>query len=268
MIATPLVSIITIVYNGELYIEKTILSVLNQHYKPIQYIIIDGGSTDNTVPIIKKYAPQLHYWVSEEDNGISNAFNKGIAKATGEIIGIINASDWYEPDTVEQVVEACKNADIVYGKLRYWKLNEPIYIQVGKHELLKREMTVNHPTVFIKKQFYKDWGVFNEDLKCAMDYDLLLRFSLNGARFMYLNIILANMMLDGLSDKKWLLGCRETLVIKNKLMPQSTLFNYLYFLKHITAIIIPRILKKIGLSSIVKIYRTKFSFVRKEYTAF
>src|SRR5258705_5340519 len=101
---TPLVSIITIVYNGEKYIEDSIRSVINQSYKNIEYIIIDGGSSDNTVSIIKKYEKQIAFWISEKDKGISDAFNKGIAKATGEIIGILNSDDWYERDTVAKAV--------------------------------------------------------------------------------------------------------------------------------------------------------------------
>src|SRR6478736_3483755 len=100
---SPLITIITIVYNGEKHLEQTIRNVLDQNYDHLQYIIIDGGSTDQSVEIIKKYEKKLHYWISEKDKGISDAFNKGIAKATGEIIGIINADDWYESGALERV---------------------------------------------------------------------------------------------------------------------------------------------------------------------
>src|SRR5439155_13950516 len=101
---TPLVSIITIVYNREAYLEQAINSVLQQSYPNIEYIVIDGGSTDNSVSIIKKYASKIQYWVSEPDNGIADAFNKGLMKANGNIIGFINADDWYEPIAVEKAV--------------------------------------------------------------------------------------------------------------------------------------------------------------------
>ena len=100
----PLVSIVTIVYNGEKHLEQTIQSVLNQTYSNIEYIIIDGGSKDNTINIIEKYSDRLAYWISEKDNGISDAFNKGIAKSTGEIVGLINADDWYDFDAIKHVV--------------------------------------------------------------------------------------------------------------------------------------------------------------------
>ncbi len=102
----PVISIITIVFNGEKYLDQTIRSVLDQNYPSVQYIIIDGGSTDNSINIIKKYEKDLYFWISEKDNGISDAFNKGIARATGDIIGIINADDWYEHNTFERVAQS------------------------------------------------------------------------------------------------------------------------------------------------------------------
>ena len=117
----PVISIITITYNGEKHIEQTIQSVLGQTYPNIQYIIIDGGSTDQTLSIIKKYEQKLYYWVSEKDKGISDAFNKGIAKATGEIVGIINADDWYEPAALEQVAARMGDADVCFGDLQLWR---------------------------------------------------------------------------------------------------------------------------------------------------
>ena len=104
----PLVSIITIVFNGGKHLQQTIESVLGQSYSNIEYIIIDGGSKDSSVSIIEKYSAQLAYWTTEPDKGISDAFNKGIKKTKGQIIGIINADDWYEADTVQQVVTAIK----------------------------------------------------------------------------------------------------------------------------------------------------------------
>ncbi|HEU0065414.1 MAG TPA: glycosyltransferase family 2 protein, partial [Flavisolibacter sp.] len=169
----PLVSIVTIVYNGEKHLEQTIQSVLNQTYPKIEYIIIDGGSTDKSPDIIKKYNKSLAYWVSEKDNGVSNAFNKGIAKATGEVIGLINADDWYEQTTVENIVNIIQYQDVVYGNLRYWKNEKRDMTVEGNHEYLTKEMTLNHPTVFIKSNCYKKFGGFNNEFKYAMDYELL-----------------------------------------------------------------------------------------------
>ena len=117
----PLVSIITIVFNGEKHLQQTIESVLGQTYPKIEYIIIDGGSKDNSISIIEKYSSRLAYWISEPDKGISDAFNKGISKANGEIIGLINADDWYEKDAVEKIVAAITKHDFAYGNIAYWK---------------------------------------------------------------------------------------------------------------------------------------------------
>lgn len=105
----PLISIITVVYNGEKYLEQTIQSVINQTYKNIEYIVIDGGSTDGTLDIIKKYEEHISYWVSESDKGLYDAMNKGIGVAKGELIGMINSDDWYELEAVEIMAEAYKN---------------------------------------------------------------------------------------------------------------------------------------------------------------
>ena len=127
----PVISIITIVFNGEKYLDQTIRSVLDQKYPSIQYIIIDGGSTDTSINIIKKYEKDLYFWISEKDNGISDAFNKGIARATGDIIGIINADDWYEPKTFERVAQQMDDADICFGDVQFWKNGEKEFIQKG-----------------------------------------------------------------------------------------------------------------------------------------
>lgn len=261
----PLVSVVTVVYNGEKYIENTIKSVLNQSYKNIEYIIIDGGSADDTVPIIKKYQNHLAYWISEKDNGISDAFNKGIAKARGDIIGIINADDWYEDNAIETVVDSMRHADVVYSDLQLWKNDKKDFIVKGDHNFLRREMTVNHPSVFVKKDCYNRFGLFDTKYELAMDYDIILRFMVNNCRFRYIPEVLANMRWEGLSDVKWLKGCKETLLIKNKYLPNQKFKNQLYFYKHVAAIAVSKFLRKTRLSFLIKPYRAKFAKVKKVY---
>mgnify|MGYP000302656355 FL=1 len=118
----PLISVVTVSYNAIATIEQTILSVINQKYSAIEYIIIDGGSTDGTVDIIKKYEDKISYWVSERDNGIYDAMNKGIRHATGKIVGIINSDDWYEMDAFATVADLyLKKGDLYlyHGDIRY-----------------------------------------------------------------------------------------------------------------------------------------------------
>ena len=118
---TPKISIITVCYNSEKYLEETIQSVLRQNYQNVEYIIIDGGSTDNTVSIIDKYRQYITYFVSEPDNGISDAFNKGIRVATGDVIGIINSDDLLEEGALERVAqEYAPSVDWYRGDCKVW----------------------------------------------------------------------------------------------------------------------------------------------------
>jgi glycosyltransferase involved in cell wall biosynthesis len=265
MKGSKLLTVITVVYNGEKYIENTILSVINQSYQHIEYIIIDGGSTDNTLSIIEKYRRQITVVVSEKDRGISDAFNKGLRLAKGEMIGIINADDWYEKNTLEEIADNMEGADVLYGNMRFWSNEEVDFLQVGEHQLLNREMTINHPSVFIRRTIYEKFGLFDESYRYAMDYDLILRLWVNGCRFRHISKVLANMRLGGASDVNWKAGCRETLQIKNKYLPQHKWLNQLYYYKHIMAISIPKFLNKTPVAFIVKMYRSHYSMVKKQY---
>ena len=261
----PLVSIITIVYNGEKYLEQTIKSVLGQSYPNVEYIIIDGGSKDKTIDIIKKYSSSLAYWVSEKDNGVSDAFNKGIAKAKGEIIGLINADDWYEKTAIENVIKYIGHFDVAYGNLRYWKGEIKDMIVEGSHEFLIREMTLNHPTVFVKAYCYKRFGGFSNEFKYAMDYELLVRLLVNQCRFVHIPFTLANMRWEGISDKQWRKACLEVLQVKNKYWPEKMKENKIYYYKQINAIKLNKFLHKIRFHKTIKFYRKYLSAVKKRY---
>lgn len=261
----PLVSIITIVYNGERYIEQAIGSVLGQSYPNVEYIVIDGGSKDGTISIVNKYRHRIGKFISENDRGISDAFNKGITAATGDWIGILNSDDWYEKDTVEKVIKHEVGADVVYGDMRLWNDDEPDFVVKGNHLLLEQEMTLNHPTVFVRRSCYEKLGLFDEQYRCAMDYDMLLRLKVNGGKFVHVPAVLANMRWGGFSDAKWMIGCKETMAIKNKYLSNRKLMNRLYFYKHVLAIAIPKFLTRIHLHSIVKMYRSRFSKMKKVY---
>jgi Glycosyltransferases involved in cell wall biogenesis len=179
------VSIITVVYNGKNTIEDCIKSAANQTYSNIEHIIIDGGSTDGTLGVIKRYEDKIAYWVSEPDNGLYEAMNKGLRSATGDIIGILNSDDMYADNSaIESVVRTIteNNVDSCYGDLVYvdrddtakikrqWKAGE------YKKEKFKNGWMPPHPTFFCKKTVYEKYGLLNLDFPLAADYELMLRF--------------------------------------------------------------------------------------------
>lgn len=201
----PLVSIITVVFNGQAHIEQSIKSVLSQTYFNIDYIIIDGASTDGTIDIIKKYETNISTFISEKDSGIYNAMNKGLKVAKGEIIAILNADDYYYPETIQQVVEQFEqsNADVVYGniaKLRELDGREYLKEVQPNIKLMEQTMPIFHPATFIKKQVYDEVGVFNETYRLSSDYDLVYRIYKAGKQFSYINKPLTVFRIGGASN--------------------------------------------------------------------
>ena len=179
------ISIITVVWNNNKTIKNAIDSVLSQTYKNIEYIVIDGASSDGTVEIVQSYGDKINTFVSEKDKGIYDAMNKGIALATGNVIGILNSDDFYASNTIVAEVMnefKAKSVDSVYGDLvyvnsedtnkivRYWKS------QTFNEKLFKKGWHPAHPTFFVKKEIYDKYGSFNLDFKIAADYELMLRF--------------------------------------------------------------------------------------------
>ena len=212
----PLVSIITVVYNGEKYLEQTIESVIHQSYRNIEYLIIDGGSTDGTLDIIRKYEAWVDYWISESDNGISDAMNKGIAASTGEIIGLLHADDWYSTDQIERGVNALirSKADFVFGDLHFHDASGRFQHRINgdpdyANEIHKRMPELCHPTVLVKREAYEKFGVFDTDFRIAMDYEWFLRVHMQGGRGGYVKGLLGHMRLGGISDTSYIRELKE-----------------------------------------------------------
>jgi len=179
------VSIITITYNSESTLVETIDSVLSQTYKDIEYIIIDGASTDDTGSIVHSYKDKITKFVSEKDNGLYDALNKGIAMATGDVIGILHSDDFYiNHHTIENVVNTFKthHADAVYADLFYVDKEDTSKVHrkwksgLYKHGMFMHGWMPPHPTFFVKRSVYEKYGSFNLDLVSAADYELMLRF--------------------------------------------------------------------------------------------
>jgi len=204
---TPLVSVITVVRNGERHLENTIQSVLQQTYGNIEYIIVDGGSTDGTLEIIRKHDDQVAYWISEPDSGIYDAMNKGIEMSTGNIIGIINSDDWYEPDSVQAAVD-CFARDpeigLVHGDVRVWRqdggIETIIAPRLDKYSLYVSS-PLNHASCFVSRDVYSRYGTFNAKYQIVGDYELILRLHKHRVKSFYLPRIVANVRMGGVSNR-------------------------------------------------------------------
>jgi len=206
-INNPQITIITVVYNGEKLIEKTIQSVINQTYSNLEYIIIDGNSIDKTIDIIKKYNKQIYYWLSEPDKGLYDAMNKGLQLATGNYICFLNAGDeFYSTDTLEQVFSKIPNEpDIIYGEtiimdnegkeLGYRRLKAPVTLT---WESFKDGMLVCHQSIYIKRELTEP---YNLKYKISADFDWVLK-ALKKAKKIYNSNLTLTKFLDGGLNKK------------------------------------------------------------------
>jgi glycosyltransferase involved in cell wall biosynthesis len=198
------ISIITPVYNTASTLERTIQSVLKQAIaSELEYIIVDGGSTDGSLEIIERYLDKIDVFVSEKDKGVYDAMNKGISLATGDVIGIINADDWYNEDalqTVENIFIEQSDVSIVYSPIDNYVDGK--YVNTfypGNLEHLVFKFILNHPSCFIRKPVYEQIGLFNLSYKIAADYDLIFRAYISGAKFQYIDTPLASYSLNGMS---------------------------------------------------------------------
>lgn len=202
----PKISIITPSYNQGQFIEETITSVLQQNYPNLEYIVIDGGSKDNTLDIIKKYEPQLAYWVSEKDSGQSEAINKGFKRATGDIIAWLNSDDILLPGALQKVAEALTTGgyDLVNGYTVVIDENSHI---LTSHFTLKQKKWyakrgiyyVNQPAMFWKRSILDKVGYLKEDFHTEMDKELLIRIFEKNYKIGQLSQILAGFRLHNTS---------------------------------------------------------------------
>ena len=205
------VSIITATFNNHSTLEECLKSIHSQSYRDIEHIVVDGGSTDGTLDILRKHEDRISILVSEPDKGIYYALNKGIALATGDIIGFLHADDFFANDTVVErvVLEMVKDhADSCYGDLEYVsrKDTEKVirYWRSCPYEdgLFMKGWMPPHPTLFIKKHIYEEYGYFNTDFKIAADYELILRFfAENKVSTRYIPEVLVKMRTGGASNR-------------------------------------------------------------------
>lgn len=260
----PKISIVTITFNSEHTVEETIKSVISQDYPNLEYIIIDGASKDGTLAVVDKYRGKIAKVISEPDNGISDAFNKGIRHSTGDIIGIINSDDVLLPGALSAVAAAYESGVGVYrGNILIWdsKSNTKIKacpsMKFPLHTFKKR--VVCHMGTFVAKEVYEKYGMFKTHFRFMMDVDLLVRLYEAGVRFKYIPKELAMFRLGGVTSSLFLkkTGELERLFRENGA-------GWLYAKMHVVLFVLTNsilvVLRALGLSLFIK--KVKFRICR------
>lgn len=209
---SPTISIVTVVYNSENTIERTIKSVLNQSYQNFEYIVVDGGSTDQTNIIINKYKLLFNgrlQHISEPDQGIYDAMNKGINLAKGQLVGLLNSDDYYFENTLATVNLAYKKSDrksVITGELIFKTGNCEQLLKTSEERFIKKmnqfKNGLRHPATFVPKAIYNAIGLFNLNYKIASDAELIFRIYKAGYSFKFVNKPLVIMSDGGISNSK------------------------------------------------------------------
>lgn len=224
------ISLLTVSYNSAATIEDTIKSVVSQDYKDIEYIIVDGKSKDNTVDIIKSYDSQLSQWISEPDKGIYDAMNKGLKMTSGEVVGMLNSDDYYfDNHVISKVAQAFEDpsVDAVFGNLIVVdpnRLDKVVRLYSAKKwhpGKFAKGFMPPHPTFFVRRKYYEQFGLFKTDYKIASDYELLIRFLyVHKLRYKYLPMTMVVMRQGGVSSS----GIKSNIIL-NKEIKRACLEN-------------------------------------------
>ena len=241
------VSIVTATYNSQATIKDTIESVLHQTYTNIEYIIIDGASTDKTTDIIREYGSAVHKVVSEPDKGLYDAINKGIGYATGDIIGILNSDDFFASaqiiDTIVNTFKNNTNVDAVFADVAYVRSGNRDKIvrlyssQKFTIDRFARGYMPAHPSFYVKRELHTRFGLYKTDYKIAADFEMMIRlFFINKIKYIYVPMIFVFMRMGGISNKniysiyllnkETLRACRE-----NKIQTSMAQLSLKYFSK-------------------------------------
>lgn len=242
----PLFSIITITFNSEKTVERTLKSVLNQTFKDYEYIIVDGASKDGTMDIVRKYEPLFAgrmKWKSEPDTGIYNAMNKGIMRSTGEIIGIVNSDDWLEPDALEILADEIAKDDtnrskILTGEvLFHYEDGDPQLYPTSyeryAHFATRYRMGLNHPATFVPRCIYDKMGIFDEQFKLYADADFIIRCYNAGVPVHFIHQVLSNMADGGASNTRDKRSLSDSLLKYKKHAKSKSEYRRLYIKTYI-----------------------------------
>lgn len=254
----PSITVVTVVINGEKYIEDTILSVINQTYANLEYIIIDGGSTDGTVEIIRRYENKIDYWLSEKDEGIYYAMNKGIDAATGDWIIFINSGDTlYANLVLENVMKYCSaDQDVIFGQylVKYKSGAVRKVFPRRMDDMWKGIMVTSHQAIFIDTNIMKNFH-FNCEFKLAADHDLVTKLYLSGCRFHIVTEIITVISDGGISDVRRWDVYSECSKIAKLYFPQKPYRSY-FFIKRLDSVI-RMLIKKVLSKSIIEWFQIK-----------
>ncbi|MEN8154845.1 MAG: glycosyltransferase family 2 protein [Acidobacteriota bacterium] len=261
----PVLSIITVVKNGEQYLSQTIKSVIDQKFEGLEYIIIDGGSTDKSIEIIKKYEDKIDKWISEPDSGIYDAMNKGLALSSGEWVWYINSDDYLEGGAVKFIFNnnsaLIMDAGIIYGNLR--RIGDGYNYSVKQRNLkdLNKIITFSHPSTLIRRGLLEDAGGFDLRYKLVSDYDLIYRIAKMGPEVVYINKTFANMRHGGASERlsNSFKRIRERFIIdrKNISLGKACKIYVLFLLPGLFKKILKYALEKLGMKRLISLYFKK-----------
>lgn len=263
MINKPLITIITVCYNSENFIRETIESVLNQTYDNIEYIVVDGNSTDNTLNIIKEYETKFNgrmKWISEPDDGIYDAMNKGIELMKGEWINFMNSGDLLINNKIIDRIFVFDNLDlnnieVIYGDVLVNYNNEFKIKRKAKNiNKIWKGMICSHQSMFIKNNLIKKLK-FNKNNLIVADYEFMLKALKNQANFQYINKVVSEVISGGMSDKKRLKVIKDYYKTYNSYYDMSVRFKIwysYYFIKNIFKKISKKILPDSFIMNIIK----------------
>jgi Glycosyltransferases involved in cell wall biogenesis len=209
---SPLVSVITVVYNGAAHLSKTIRAVAEQSYPNVEHIVIDGGSTDGSLDIIRANDESIGYWISEPDNGIYDAMNKGIGLVTDPASYVIfaNSDDrLHSPTAIADAMSAAKGEDLIYGKmiLGDGKLSAVVGYAITRDDLARQ--TICHPSTFVRRSVFDRVGKFDTSYRVAADYDHIVRCFLKPVTTRFVDVIVSDMSMGGMSEANFMESCRE-----------------------------------------------------------
>jgi glycosyltransferase involved in cell wall biosynthesis len=266
-----LISVITVVYNGEAHLEQTIQSVLSQSWSNIEYVIVDGGSTDGTLDIIRKYDDRIAHWVSEPDKGIYDAMNKGVSLASGNLIAFLNSGDWYNPGVLEKVAEEYLrkiNGDMVIAG-KWTLIFEDLDLEVHVSPSLKFSLgiPISHPAMFVPKNVYEKFGKFDLQYRYGADFDMLVRLYLRGVKFHFIDTIILNYRTQGASEKYYYdTGKDHSLIIRRNLPMRTYVIYRIVRLKYNILMELTVMMKKIVGERRTNYLTRKYYAVKKLYT--